>query len=260
MHINTGAIIKKCRTDHGFTQQQFAEQLGISRSALTQMEANKTKPSYEVMERLLTEFSIDPTIFFAKDDEASLERRTMADVHRVSDFWIEQYGKDFTLIEIAEVVMHLEKLVDDESSQTALRKIHHLYYVFARLVEELDINFIDPLKRYNKSLTLLRGIPPNMRETPEFKADFKRLKKKVNVLAENVQEYWEQKGKAISKMEQPVGVDYYGNYSSVESKSNSLFKYSQEKYLRAFFFLLDHSESLKEILSFYKLENLAEKE
>lgn len=250
MSAETGATLKAYRWELGLTQQQFADRLGISRSALTQMEAGKTKPSYEVMERLLDEFSIDPTVFFHKGESASMERRTMADVNRVTDYWYEQYRDHYETNDVFTVLVNLERLIEDEIRKAALRNINSLYRNMADIVDELDFHFIDPVKRYSLQLKELQDTIKVKHSSPEFEKDVSELKARVNELADRAEHYWDLKGRGYSAMGDPLTPEILKK--PVRKGRGELLRYGQEKYLRAFFFLLDHSESLEEVRKYYR--------
>lgn len=252
MSAQTGAILKAYRLDFGLTQQQFAERLGISRSALTQLEAGKTKPSYEVMDRLLEEFSVDPTVFFDKGDNASVERRTMADVNRVTDFWYEVYRDNFQKKDVLQELMYLEKLIDREEYKSALRNIYSLYSSLSSVVDELDLNFIDALKRCTLPLSELRSVPFAERDTEHFRLEVKRMKNRLTALGDSASRYWMLKGKMYAGLMDPLGSNDTEKFHLFFDDKHNLMKYSQEKYLYAFFTLLDHSEALADVKKFYE--------
>lgn len=52
--------IKQVRERIGLTQKEFAAQIGVSRSFLSEIEAGKVKPSVETLIGIVTRFQIDP--------------------------------------------------------------------------------------------------------------------------------------------------------------------------------------------------------
>ena len=62
--MDTNEKIRHIRLQHDMTQNEFAASLGISRSALTQLEAGHTKPSFDVLEKLIDQFDVDINVFF----------------------------------------------------------------------------------------------------------------------------------------------------------------------------------------------------
>jgi len=52
--------VKQVRERSGLTQKDFAEQIGISRSFLSEIESEKVKPSVEALIGIVTRFQIDP--------------------------------------------------------------------------------------------------------------------------------------------------------------------------------------------------------
>ena len=62
--MDTNEQIKHIRTQHDMTQNEFAASLGISRSALTQLEAGHTKPSFDLLQKLIDQYDVDVNVFF----------------------------------------------------------------------------------------------------------------------------------------------------------------------------------------------------
>lgn len=51
-----GLKIKKLREENNLTQQQFADKIGVSRSALSQIEIAKITPTLDVIEKIANNF------------------------------------------------------------------------------------------------------------------------------------------------------------------------------------------------------------
>ena len=63
-------MLRQERISRGWTQQYVAEKVGITKSAILLLETGKTKPSYEVLVKLLDLFDYDdPRKLF--DEETS---------------------------------------------------------------------------------------------------------------------------------------------------------------------------------------------
>ncbi|MBF0607150.1 MAG: helix-turn-helix transcriptional regulator [Candidatus Magnetobacterium sp. LHC-1] len=54
-----GKKIKELRLLHGLTQAEFAKRLGITSTAISSIEQNRTYPSYLLLKKIVEEFKID---------------------------------------------------------------------------------------------------------------------------------------------------------------------------------------------------------
>jgi len=57
-------VIKNIRIAHGLTQEQLAEMIDRSPGHVGMLEQGRATPSYDVMEKLITEFDVDANLFF----------------------------------------------------------------------------------------------------------------------------------------------------------------------------------------------------
>lgn len=63
-------MLKQERQKHGWTQENVAIQVGTTKQAIQQFEANQCKPSYDVLVKLLDLFGYkDPRELFAEVPE-----------------------------------------------------------------------------------------------------------------------------------------------------------------------------------------------
>lgn len=63
--------VRKLRTEHGWTQVQFAEALGVSRQTVNALETGRYDPSLPLAFRVSTLFSVSiETIFFPDENDA----------------------------------------------------------------------------------------------------------------------------------------------------------------------------------------------
>jgi len=63
--------VRKLRTEHGWTQVQFAEALGVSRQTVNALETGRYDPSLPLAFRVSTLFSMPiETIFFPDENDA----------------------------------------------------------------------------------------------------------------------------------------------------------------------------------------------
>lgn len=61
--------IKALRKAFDISQDDFSKKMGISRSTLTLLEADKSQPSYDLVKKMSNEYNISPVYFF--DDKAT---------------------------------------------------------------------------------------------------------------------------------------------------------------------------------------------
>lgn len=62
-------MLRQERLIHGWTQQYVAEKVGVTKSAILLLETGKTKPSFDVLVKLLDLFEYtDPRLLFAVAD------------------------------------------------------------------------------------------------------------------------------------------------------------------------------------------------
>ena len=59
-----GERIRRLRKMFGMKQTEFAKKIGITSSALSQIEHGKRKPSYEVTQRIIDRLGIEPRALF----------------------------------------------------------------------------------------------------------------------------------------------------------------------------------------------------
>jgi len=56
--------IRDLRKQFGYSQQLFADKIGLSRSVLSQIEINKLKPSVDLIAKIAKEYNISVSYFF----------------------------------------------------------------------------------------------------------------------------------------------------------------------------------------------------
>ncbi|MCY7484290.1 helix-turn-helix domain-containing protein [Paenibacillus alvei] len=88
--MSIGEVIHEFRKEKGMTQQEFAEQLPIDRTALAKYESGKRRPNDEVLQKAASTFD-DPRLYLAVQDEAtggaSSPWLNGVDLHRASVLW-----------------------------------------------------------------------------------------------------------------------------------------------------------------------------
>jgi len=66
MNKQIALIFRTVRTANKMTQAEIAEMLGVSPGHIGLLEQGKAKPSYDVMDKMLTLFNVDANLFFGR--------------------------------------------------------------------------------------------------------------------------------------------------------------------------------------------------
>jgi len=120
MNEQIALIFRTVRTSNKKTQADIAEMLGVSPGHIGLLEQGKAKPSYDVMEKMLTLFSIDANLFFGrthrntKSINASIITLTQNLLSEVNE-QIQLYGDDVDNI-LIEVDVNDTAIIEDMSA------------------------------------------------------------------------------------------------------------------------------------------------
>ncbi|WP_180946833.1 helix-turn-helix domain-containing protein [Peptostreptococcus faecalis] len=68
-----GTILKNLRIDHELTQKEFADILKITKSAVSNYEAGRRKPDYEMLEQIADFFNVDIAYLMGKQKKKHIE-------------------------------------------------------------------------------------------------------------------------------------------------------------------------------------------
>lgn len=262
--MESGEIIKEIRIKHGLTQNEFAERLSISRSALTQLEAGNTKPSFEVLRILSEMFEVDVSVFFAsaaggvKTKNYLIGRKTQDDVRQILDFYKSHYGIRYNEVMEDKMMDQFLKVQKSIKKGERLDEVYRIYRSLIRVTEKLERDIIDPFKRHWNTLNQMKEF--NREEASE--EEKKAMKEKEKDLDRNLQ---------IIFRDSMFFLDYYGSYFSGlpefltqkqieiirnDSAHQKIMKYSQEKYLNAFSYLLHHVSELEQVEEYFDVESV----
>jgi len=94
-------VLKTVRKANNLTQAELAEELGITPGHVGSLEQGKTKPSYDVMQVIVTKYDIDANLFFG---------RTQKDVKTIDENTI-QYFQNL-LSNVSERMWEYKRSVD----------------------------------------------------------------------------------------------------------------------------------------------------
>lgn len=67
--VKFGDLLRRIRTDRGFTQQKMAEKIDLSIRQYQNLEANAQLPGYSVLKSIVEQLHVNPCeLFFRKED------------------------------------------------------------------------------------------------------------------------------------------------------------------------------------------------
>jgi transcriptional regulator with XRE-family HTH domain len=67
--VKFGDLLRRIRTDRGFTQQKMAEKIDLSIRQYQNLEANTQLPGYSVFKSIVEQLQVNPCeLFFRKED------------------------------------------------------------------------------------------------------------------------------------------------------------------------------------------------
>lgn len=72
--------LKKIRAELSLTQKKFAEELGLKRENIAQMEIGKSNPTYETLLKIVTVFNVNPTWLLSESEQIFL-KKTENEIH-----------------------------------------------------------------------------------------------------------------------------------------------------------------------------------
>lgn len=110
------AIFKKLRTDKGLTQQELADKLGITKSAVSMYERGERRPNFEIAEAITDFFGVDLNYLIGTTDK--IERLSGDQTDSNSGIFLEMDQEELTLIK---AYRHA-----GAETQAAIRAILHL--------------------------------------------------------------------------------------------------------------------------------------
>ncbi len=66
--MSVGAVLKRIREKNGLTQEQFADKIGVKRTTYISYENSKTKPDFDLIEKIAEIFDVS-ILDFSEDGE-----------------------------------------------------------------------------------------------------------------------------------------------------------------------------------------------
>ena len=259
--METNEKIKHIRLQHNMTQNEFAASLGISRSALTQLEAGHTKPSFDVLEALIDQFDVDITTFFnaSVPEKKSFDDvlKTGQKVKRILKFYDDQYGLRYNMFIEERLVKQVADGLENREQALMMRRIYDLYVVLKNIVADIDDFMVDPLKRYANKL---RKHPQEEENDDRMlrSPDAPEVQEHLNQILAEVTKYFENNIEVLQDIEEALRKDgnSLGDVTFFTNPVNKFLHSSREEYLRHFEILLTQVEALPEVERYYGKEHL----
>ena len=78
---NISQILKACRQKAGITQAQFAETIGVKRSAYAYYESGRTKPKFETLKTIAKVYNLDLNTLLATEKNDSLNQTNDSEIN-----------------------------------------------------------------------------------------------------------------------------------------------------------------------------------
>jgi len=94
------SAFKKIRADNKLTQAKFAEKLGFSAGHIGTVEQGRSKPSYELMEKIIELYDFDANLFFrdtSKPISVDKAKVMQSVINKMQDTY-SQFSSEFDLI------------------------------------------------------------------------------------------------------------------------------------------------------------------
>lgn len=256
MKINE--FIRKIRIDAGQTQTEFAAFLDISRSAITQLEAGNTKPSYEVLDLLVKIYGVDPADFFGYKKKPTKGEIITGDyrkkIQKLQDFYRRNYKFRFFPPLEDKVVLGFSEIAKDKEKKEAFLYLVDLYKELTTVIDRIQMDIIDSMKRQFVVTTKIKN--------KEFsEKELKDIEEKLSI---NIQLIFRDALLLKYEMEErfPMLLPSHEKNEQTEikftetSRKFNMLKFSQERYLFVFFYLLQHADDLEGVEEFYNIEHL----
>lgn len=258
--MDTGLKIKQIRQEHQMTQNEFATSIGLSRSALTQLEAGHTRPSYDVLEKLIDHYDVDVNLFF---NSAALPAGKTFDnteelgnkVQKIRQFYDEHYGLRYNDLLLEDLVKKVVDQYPDRAKAEKFRQAYEVYEMMHNINRVLELRLVDPLKRYAHKARKLRAQEGRSEEDEILKYDSAELQAHLDSIIDETVTYMEDSEGVLEKCIQEIK-----EISDVDEVffTSPLAKFlysSQEEFLHHFEILLKNADALPEVEHYYETQH-----
>ena len=260
--METNEKIKHIRLQHAMTQNEFAASLGISRSALTQLEAGHTKPSFDVLEKLIDQFDVDINVFF---NSSLPQKKNLDDVldigqraQKILKFYDDQYGLRYNTFLEERLLKQVAEEYEDREKAEQLLKLYEIYLKFQSYVNDIELILIDPLKRYANKLRKARFADEEADDRLLRASDSPEAKEYLDQIMNEMMKYLNEGGDFVFEILEEFNERVPNNveYIYFTNPRNKFLYSSREECLRHFEILLKQVEALPEVEHFYNQEHL----
>ncbi len=259
--MDTNEKIRHIRLQHDMTQNEFAASLGISRSALTQLEAGHTKPSFDVLEKLIDQFDVDITVFF---NSSVPEKKNLDDVsdigqraQKILKFYDDQYGLRYNEFLEERLVHQVAKEYPDREKAELILKTYEVYVFLRAIVSDLELMFMDPLKRYANKLRKQREMGDEHDDELLRKPDSPEIILHLEAIVNEISRFAGSDGGVIYEwMEGEKNKNAaWGELVYFTTPLSKVLFSSREALLRQFEILLNQADALDEVNHYYQKEH-----
>ncbi len=124
-------ILKEIRKIHDLTQSQLAERLGVSRSAIAQIESGKNQISLDLAKKIANLFSVPIEKILNQEANIAWDIIKSTDV----DIWKSHYGETAMILEELDRIEHIKLLISKIAKEKKLKVITRR---FDRFCKEYD--------------------------------------------------------------------------------------------------------------------------
>ena len=257
--METNEKLRQIRIQHDMTQNEFAASLGISRSALTQMEAGHTKPSFDVLEKLIDQYDVDVSIFFnsAVPQKKKLDdvQETGQKVQKIMAFYDEQYGLRYNELLEERLVQQVAEGYPDREKADLMIKVYEAYVFLKSMTGELELMFMDPLKRYANKLRKQRESPEEHDDRLLRTPDSPEIVQHLESIVDQISDYAFGEGGAVLDWLAEWKKTNLGDLVYFTTPLSKLLFSSREELLRQFEILLKQADALDEVSHYYQKEH-----
>ncbi len=80
-----GSRVKEARINKGFSQEKFAEMLGIGVSTLSKIECAKSYPTPDTMNKIINTLEIEPYLLFMDSNQVDSEKMYKLIISKIKD-------------------------------------------------------------------------------------------------------------------------------------------------------------------------------
>ncbi|GEM_PF-2005284 len=258
--MDTGVKIKQIRQENQMTQSEFAASIGLSRSALTQLEAGHTRPSYDVLEKLIDHYDVDINSFFNSaalpSPKAFDNTEELGDkVQKIRKFYDDYYGLRYNTLLLDDLVKKVVDQYPDRAKAEIFREAYEIYVMLEAVKQTFELRLVDPLKRYAHKVRKLRMQEGRGEDDESIKYESAELQSHLDSIMSETINYLEGNEGVLTKwLHDMKEVTYTDDVFFTSSLAKFLYS-SQETFLHHFEILLKNADALPEVEHYYETQH-----